>query len=482
MDKKLLHLLVTTIIFLNTTIAQSTLEQCHKKQVPTDGKYLKLDFRYDYQFYGHYNKPFKTLAQPSDGRVWVTADSFHRSDTTYWRGKEYYQKFQYANGDLLNFENDTAAQKVKELDWEQFVVSSAKYNPALIIHTFLQKKEELYTNVETDKTIYAGKIYDSEVTLTIDHSDSLLKTLEVLHYDPFHGDVVTKLSFTHYAEVQKLSIPQDVIVSSYGGRIIDSLKVSSYEIVDEPGFSLEKPENYEYTPKPVTSIPEFKISKYNDYIYFFEFLGSVDNRSLIIEFDEYFIVARAPIRSELGEVIIDEVKKINSSKPIKYFLFGHHHQWGIGGVRPFIQEGSSIITEKEVIPYLEYVGYQPHSLNPDSQSLNQKKIKTVVVEDSLTLSDENHSITFYPIGSYTHHTDDFLITYFPDEKMVFEDDLVWIKETGKGRASKRQIGFYNAINDLNLEVETVVQSWPLYGYGYKNIISYQELMDSIENP
>jgi len=48
------------------------------------------------------------------------------------------------------------------------------------------------------------------------------------------------------------------------------------------------------------------------------------------------------------------------------------------------------------------------------------------------------------------------------------------------KASKRQAGLYNAFKDLNLQVETVLQSWPLGENYVKSEILFKELEESIK--
>jgi hypothetical protein len=72
--------------------------------------------------------------------------------------------------------------------------------------------------------------------------------------------------------------------------------------------------------------------------------------------------------------------------------------------------------------------------------------------------------------------------YFPNEKILFEDDLVWIEQEGAiKKASKRQAGLYQAIKDRSIKVETIIQSWPLKSYGVKTIIPFKDLEQSVKN-
>ena len=69
----------------------------------------------------------------------------------------------------------------------------------------------------------------------------------------------------------------------------------------------------------------------------------------------------------------------------------------------------------------------------------------------------------------------------PSEKLLFEDDLVWIPKEGEiKKAGKRQAGLYHAVQDRGLDVTTIVQSWPVADYGVKTVIPFEDLEKSMK--
>jgi hypothetical protein len=48
------------------------------------------------------------------------------------------------------------------------------------------------------------------------------------------------------------------------------------------------------------------------------------------------------------------------------------------------------------------------------------------------------------------------------------------------KAGDRQTGLYNAIQELGLDVTTVVQSWPVAAMGVKTVIPFSELEQSVK--
>lgn len=168
-------------------------------------------------------------------------------------------------------------------------------------------------------------------------------------------------------------------------------------------------------------------------------------------------------------------------KPIKYFIFGHHHPHYIGGIRAFVANGTTILSYKENMDYVRKIISFKHTINPDVLEKNRKDPNIETIDSMKVIKDNDLEMQIIHIGEMSAHTKDFLIYYFPKYKLLFEDDLVWIaKDKPLESASSRQKGLYNAIVKHNLEVETVIQSWPVKGHGVKTVIDFEELKRSVE--
>jgi glyoxylase-like metal-dependent hydrolase (beta-lactamase superfamily II) len=197
--------------------------------------------------------------------------------------------------------------------------------------------------------------------------------------------------------------------------------------------------------------------------------------------DSFLVVAEAPLESKNGELIIKEAKKIAPHKPIKYFVFGHHHPQYLGGVRPFINNGTTILTHSSNTDYLKQVATFKHTIQPDALQMSNKPLLFEVVDEKRIIKDSNFEMQIIHIGWMSKHTDDYLVYYFPKYKLLFEDDLVWIKKEGGAKpAGERQKGLYDAIKKYGLDVETIIQSWPINYMEVKTEISFKELEESVQ--
>jgi len=70
----------------------------------------------------------------------------------------------------------------------------------------------------------------------------------------------------------------------------------------------------------------------------------------------------------------------------------HSHFDHAGGLRAFVAEGATVVTQQINKPYYEKIWSNPHTLAPDKLSKNPKKPTFKTVADHLQLTDGNHVI------------------------------------------------------------------------------------------
>lgn len=365
----------------------------------------------------------------------------------------------------------------KEDMYEQFYLS-ARYSPLFLINYFKEQKIKIdKENENKEFAIYKTTINKSIVKLFISKKDYLLKKVTILGDNELFGDVLSVFIYKNYFN-DKIYHPKNISIEKINGKLLDEVKISKLSIGTKVPILLPTSENFTFKENSKVK-PETKLEKYNDNIYFLE-LKHTDDRVLIVEFKDFMFVAEAPVNSDNGEAIINEAKKIAPNKPIKYFAFGHFHPHYIGGIRSFVHKEANIIYNQYNKDYIDYIVNAPHTINPDRLQIEPKKIKTLELKDKLKISDGNYEMEIYYIGKKSDHTVDYQVYYFPKEKLLFQDDLIWISKNGQPeKAAARQEGLYRAIKDLNLDVKTVVQSWPVSDYGVKTVIPFDELEKTV---
>jgi hypothetical protein len=472
-------LLVLTALQASTQ-SKNYLQECWDKQVKSmQGQYLTFSYTENRNELEHSFEPWQQTNYNSTGIVWCNADNFLKSDTLTFKGEKYHSKTQFSKTDFLFLDyGDTALSVVTQSMLLDQTINTARYSPVILLNYFVQQKIIPDKESSNDFAVYKTIINKIIVKLYITKSDYLLNKITTLSDDELFGDVLSTFIYSDYSNIDKLFYPKSIQIEKINGKVKDIVKISTANLNSVAPKLLDKPAGYKINEDAETK-PEITVEKYSDNIHFIE-LKHTDDKVMVVEFNDFLLVAEAPLNSKNGELIISEAKKIAPNKPIKYFVFGHYHPHYLGGMRPFIHIRAKIICSKADQEYVKYLANASHSLNPDSLQIQPKPLLIEEIKDSLTITDGKFEMKIYFIGKKSEHTNDFLIYYFPSEKLLFEDDLVWIAKKGEiKKATGRQAGLYNAIKELGLNIKTIIQSWPVADYGVKTVIPFEDLEKSM---
>ncbi|PHS08590.1 MAG: hypothetical protein COA88_06400 [Kordia sp.] len=477
MNKKNMKSKTTQLLILLTIVLQSCsktnyLENSILLYGESDDKSLvRFNFKEQLNNLGHLAEPWATNTYNGKGSFWVDKNTFQKQDSLInSRGSVYVSKTDITNNMLLYLDyGDKELLPVTEELYIEKLINTARYTPITLLYHFKNNKKNIEFSSTDKQVIYTLNIDEYPIQLFINKSNNLVDKITYLSDDELYGDITTSFMYSSYIKSEFYIYPAHIKIEKINGKVIDIVEILT-STIDNQVKLLEKPKEKEVT--------KIKTIKYNDYIHFID-LEHTNDRVMVVELDDYILVAEAPINSKNGELIISEVKKIAPSKPIKYFVFGHHHPHYLGGLRAFVHKEATILCTDISKNYVEYIAEAPHTLTPDSLQLEKKKLKTQVITDSLVLG-TNKKMEIYFIGNKSAHTKDYLIYYFPSDKLLFQDDLCWIPNEGAiTKAGNRQLGLYNAIIELNLNVETIIQSWPVKNHKVKTVIPFTDLEKSI---
>lgn len=486
-NRTCLFLLVTFSVFTLTAQANS-LKKCWKQQVkPLKDRFFTAIIVEQEEYLAHSMNPWDKGKYAIEGRIWLNKNSFFKADTlTTKSGKNYYSKTMLTDDYLLfmDYGNKALSTVTPKTQYEK-MIHTCRYSPVLILDYFYKKKIKESPQVDKTVVVYEAKMADYHLQLFIDKSTSEVTkiiTLSDLESDDEYygfGDVADVYIYENYAKFEGVWHPKSIQISKLNGQLKDSVQLSSPAIINKTIQLLEKPAAYKIQADKIVE-PDITIEKYSDNIHFIN-LHHCGTRSLMVEFLDFVLVAESPLNSKNGALLLKEVKKIAPNKPIKYFTFGHFHPHYTGGIRPFIHQEASIICTRADQDYIEFIANSPHTINPDNLQLAPKKVKFEEVVQEKTITDGLFDMKIYHIGAQSNHTTDYLIYYFPSEKMIFQDDLVWLsKNTTKENISKTTKGFYEAVKALNLAVEEVVQNWSVFNKADRMIFKFETIEKIME--
>jgi glyoxylase-like metal-dependent hydrolase (beta-lactamase superfamily II) len=480
--KNFTSLIAAACLLLQSTgvVAKSELEKCFAKQVkPLQSQHLSFSYREQLNEFYHSPQPWQQKRYDGSGMVWCNGDQFLKQDTLVSGKRILYSKTQFSKDELLyldygrkEFSPITSATLASQL-WE-----CARYTPMPLIQYMAGQK--LSPEKQSDKAFaaYRSKIGDNVVTMYISSSDHLVSKITVLGNDDLYGDVLTSFVYADYVAEGKVIYPKKISIEKTNGKLKDELLVTAAHLVPVAPKLLDRPADYSVK-QDIAEQEEIRLEKYNDHIYFLNLLHA-GAKTMIVVFKDFLLVAEAPLNNKNGELIISEAQKIAPGKPIRYFTFGHHHPHYLGGMRAFIHKGATVLSVKSDEDYIRYLAGAPHSLMPDSLQYQPKQVSIEEINDSKTITDGSFQMQIHFVGKQSEHTEDYLVYYFPEERLLFEGDLVWVNKNGKTeKAGPTQAGLYQFITDHKLPVDTIIQSWGISFENYKTTIPFSEVAQSM---
>src|SRR5262249_16520732 len=143
--------------------------------------------------------------------------------------------------------------------------------------------------------------------------------------------------------------------------------------------------------------------------------------SVAVDFKDYIVVIEGPQSEARATAIITEAKRLIPNKPIKYVVNTHPHFDHASGIRTFVAEGATVVTQELNKPYWEKIFSLPHTLNPDNLAKSKAKGSIETVAEKKVLTDGNHVIELHHDKGDLHQ-DGLLVAYLPKEKILVEAD------------------------------------------------------------
>jgi len=174
-------------------------------------------------------------------------------------------------------------------------------------------------------------------------------------------------------------------------------------------------------------------------------------------------VIEIALASRNGERLVDAAKRRWPSKPIRYALFSHYHPHYAGGLRAMIAEGATVVVPAGNEAFVRGVAALPFTKEPDRLAKNPLPLQIQTFTDRYELKDASNEIVAINYGSRSNHTEDFVVFWLPRSRVFFETELGWVMAGDKVRASRRAAPLLQWIDEQHLDVERLVQSWPMRG-------------------
>lgn len=200
-------------------------------------------------------------------------------------------------------------------------------------------------------------------------------------------------------------------------------------------------------------------------------LASTSSRVFVVEFADHLAVLEGAYSARNGDLLAHAIRE-RFGKPVRFHAFSHLHGQYVGSTRSWIAEGATILVPPTTVPLIEKMAPRLASqLRPDAQQKAHAPLKVETVAATRRLEDGANVLVVYNVPS--EHTDEYFVFWFPGPKILLTGDLLFYRPgqplTGR---SKRVC---QTVAELGLDVDRYVATWPLDGYGTKNIVTGEEM-------
>jgi glyoxylase-like metal-dependent hydrolase (beta-lactamase superfamily II) len=270
---------------------------------------------------------------------------------------------------------------------------------------------------------------------------------------PVLGDTLVETKFSDYKDFKDIHFPGR-IVREQGGHPVLALAID--EVKANPEVAITVPENIA---KATPAAINVKADKLADGVYY---LTGGTHHSVAIEQRDHVVLVEAPLNEARSLALIEKIKEIIPGKPIKYLVNSHFHFDHSGGLRTFVDAGSTVVTHKLNESYYKKAWAAPRSINPDRLAVSKKAAKFETFGDKYVISDGARKIELHNITG-SGHNDGFALIYLPAEKILIEADAFTPGAAGAplpASPSPYSVNLYDNIQRLKLDVDQIA---PLHG-------------------
>lgn len=317
-------------------------------------------------------------------------------------------------------------------------------------------------NSDSLKIVTFNDLGSNQFKLYFDNFYHLTK-IEEMKYNDVYGDYFTTTEFTDYKFYLNVLVPTFRTETEFSKieRKLEYTQFDNSPILDssvyvlKPNFTIESTDN---------ESPRAIVKEIIGKNLFLLKLNSLNNKVLVAEYTDHFDIYETPKGIKINKDIIAEISSINPAKTIKNIFVSHHHPDHAGGLRAYSDKNINVITTNKNVEFLARNASLPHTLSEvkeiESSSLS---FEIVPVNGFKRFKDSLNESIVYEIEN-TDHTKEYLVFYFPKEKILFVGDLVSFPIGQRPPFSgERGKSLSNLIIIKKLKVDKIYTSWPLKG-------------------
>ncbi len=306
----------------------------------------------------------------------------------------------------------------------------------------------------------------------IDLETSLVTQVDILEHDTIYGDSRFTLRYADWQSVDGIMLPFDRRYE-INGRLLQTERVESVshnlDLEPDTFFVPDTIRREEAEGEPIAS--QWILRRLAMNVSYLDFgrdipvmfvpladgithLRGTSHNSVLVEFQDYLVVVEAPLYEERSENVIAAIRQRFPNKPIRYVIPTHFHNDHSGGMRTYLAEGVTVIAPAVSADHYEAIAGAQSTIRSGGLEQSSNLGEVEAITEPRILTDGDKRVEIYPYA--TSHADDYLLIYLPHEKFLIEGDHVSPRGGGNVRPGTLPRELLAGIEELQLEVETIV--------------------------